>query len=195
MVSGLPIRSMDMLFKILGAILSGYLVLVFSSDAWTEIKIANLDNATRGTAITTEPQRSVVHLYFADRDYNFLMSEQRVLRHTNDPIGFAEAIIDALIDGPRKQLLPSIPAGTDLRAIYITTDGICYVDLSETVREKHPGGCNLELLTIYSIVNSLILNLPEIEKVKILVNGNEAKTLAGHCDLELPLQANMLLIR
>ena len=195
MVAGLPVRLMVMLLKAIGMVLVGYTVLVFSSEAGAEFKNANLNNTNRSTMTTTEPQKSLVHLYFADRDYNFLMSEQRMLLHTDEPTEFAETIIDALIKGPRKQLLRSIPADTDLRAIYITNDSICYVDLSETVREKHPGGCNSEMLTIYSIVNSLILNLPEIEKVKILINGNEAKTLAGHCDLELPLQANMLLIR
>ena len=195
MVAGLPVRLMVMLLKAIGMVLVGYMVLVISSEAGVEIKNADLDTTNRNTLTPTEPQKSLVYLYFADRDYNFLMSEQRLLLHTDEPTEFAGTIIDALIKGPRKQLLRSIPADTDLRAIYITNDGICYVDLSETVREKHPGGCNLELLTIYSIVNSLILNLPEIEKVKILINGNEAKTLAGHCDLELPLQANMLLIR
>lgn len=195
MVAGLPVRLTGMLLKAIGVILVGYMVLVFSSEVRAEIKNANLDHTKRSTTTTAEPQKSLVYLYFADRDYNFLMSEQRMLLHTDEPTVFAEAIIDALIKGPREELLRSIPADTDLRAIYITNDGTCYVDLSEAVREKHPGGCNSELLTIYSIVNSLILNLPEIEKVKILINGNEAKTLAGHCDLELPLQANMLLIR
>ena len=53
----------------------------------------------------------------------------------------------------------------------------------------------IELLTIYSIVNSLILNVPNIKAVKILINGNEAKTLAGHIDLQTAIKANMLLIR
>jgi len=45
--------------------------------------------------------------------------------------------------------------------------------LSESVRENHPGGCKSELMTIYSIVNSLILNVSEIEAVKILIGGNQ----------------------
>ncbi len=45
------------------------------------------------------------------------------------------------------------------------------------------------------MVNSLVLNVPEIERVQILIAGNEAPTLAGHIDLQLPVKANMLLIR
>ena len=69
------------------------------------------------------------------------------------------------------------------------------MDLSAAVRENHPGGVDTELLTVYSIVNSLVLNIPEIRAVKILINGNESMTLAGHIDLQKPVSANMLLIR
>jgi hypothetical protein len=44
-------------------------------------------------------------------------------------------------------------------------------------------------------VNSLILNIPEIETVRILVEGKEEATLAGHVDLRFPFQANMLFVR
>ncbi len=50
-------------------------------------------------------------------------------------------------------------------------------------------------MTIYSMVNSLILNIPEIETVRILVEGKEETTLAGHVDLRFPLRANMLFVR
>ena len=53
----------------------------------------------------------------------------------------------------------------------------------------------MERLSIYSIVNSLILNVSEIQMVKILINGKDALTLAGHIDLRFPLKADMLLIR
>ena len=69
------------------------------------------------------------------------------------------------------------------------------VDFSAEIQENHPGGVATELLTVYSIVNSLILNIAEIEVVKILIEGQESLTLAGHIDLQQPFEANMLLIR
>jgi len=41
----------------------------------------------------------------------------------------------------------------------------------------------------------LILNIPEIDAVKILIDGRDAMTLAGHIDLRFPFKANMLLVR
>jgi hypothetical protein len=53
----------------------------------------------------------------------------------------------------------------------------------------------LEQLTLFSVVNSLILNVPEIDRVKILIDGAEVQTLTGHLPLEFPLTADMLLTR
>jgi hypothetical protein len=50
-------------------------------------------------------------------------------------------------------------------------------------------------MTVYSLVNSIVLNLETVEAVKILIDGQEETTLAGHIDLRNPFTANMLLIR
>ena len=103
--------------------------------------------------------------------------------------------VKALIKGPRKGLLKTIPADTRLNALFITPDGTCYIDLSEAVSRNHPGGSKSELLTIYSMVNSLVLNVPQIDRVQLLIDGNQAPTLAGHIDLQVAVKADMLLIR
>ncbi|MBW1996057.1 MAG: GerMN domain-containing protein, partial [Deltaproteobacteria bacterium] len=97
--------------------------------------------------------------------------------------------------GPTEGLVPTIPQGTHVRALYVLDDGTAFVDLSEAVSEHHPGGSKSELLTVFSIVNSLVLNISEINAVKILVEGRETSTLAGHIDIRFPFKANMLLVR
>ena len=146
-------------------------------------------------ASMTPVQTRPVHLYFSDKDSQFLMAENRVLKSPQDPEFFARSIIEALIKGPQQGLVRTLPAATAIRAIFVTQEGTCFVDLSSAVAEDHPGGIQSELLTIYSIVNSLVLNVPQIKAVKILINGTEAMTLAGHIDLQIPIKANMLLIR
>ena len=137
----------------------------------------------------------VVHLYFSDKENSFLIAENRHLLNQNDPASLGTQIVQALLKGPQTALEPTIPEDTALKAFYLTQNGIAFVDLSVEVMENHPGGAQQELLTIYSIVNSLILNSNEIKAVKILIDGREASTLAGHIDLRAPLKANMLLIR
>lgn len=142
-----------------------------------------------------QSDRSVVHLYFAYKEIAFLASEERVIVHSDDIIEFGKSIIDALIKGPKRDFMRTIPIGAALRAFYVTSDGTAFVDLTQNAADKHPGGSNSEMLTIYSIVNSLILNIPEVKTVKILIEGRESITLAGHVDIRFPFKANMLLIR
>jgi spore germination protein GerM len=140
-------------------------------------------------------QTTLAHLYFLDKQGQFLIAEERVLKHPENPALFARSIVEALIKGPQKGLIRTIPAETRVRAIYVTQEGICYVDLTSNIAGKHPGGIKSELTSVYSIVNSVVLNVPEVEAVKILINGDESATLAGHIDLQVPVKANMLLIR
>jgi spore germination protein GerM len=151
----------------------------------------------QGTKITETGNsvQSIVHLYFADRNNSFLKADERMFLHSNDPAEFGKAIVKALIDGPRTGLMRTIPEGSKLKAFYMTGDGTAYVDLSDDVKEGHPGGVKSELFTIYSVVDSLVLNIPEIHAVKFLINGKESMTLNGHIDLRFPFKANMLLIR
>jgi len=144
---------------------------------------------------TPSADKSVVHLYFADKENSFLIAEQRHFFPSNSPAEFGKTIIEALIQGPRKGLMRTIPKGTILRALYVTPDGTAYVDLTAALKDAHPGGIQSEWMTIFSIVNSLILNISEIGAVKILIDGSESVTLAGHIDLRFPFRANMLLIR
>jgi hypothetical protein len=179
----------------IGALAIGGAVCLNSQDAIAEETQKMQEGMPFRAAVSAQSQKSATHLYFADADYYYLTSEQRVVTHSGDALDYARSIVEALIKGPQNPLVRTIAVDTQLRAIYLVPNGICYVDLSPAVREKHPGGCNSELLTIYSVVNSLILNIPEIKRVKLLIDGNEVQTLAGHIDLVYPLKANMLLIR
>lgn len=152
------------------------------------------DNQTASSLVENR-----IHLYFVDKDKPYLVSEERTIAPFKDPdanmIRVGEAILEALIQGPESDLTPTIPKGTRLNGFFITEDGNAYVDLTPDAAMKHPGGSETELLTIYSIVNSLILNVSPIKTVKILIDGEDALTLAGHIDLRLPFKANMLLVR
>jgi spore germination protein GerM len=179
----------------IGILFIGGVVCLLFQDANAQKTQLYSEDAPFGPGEPTQSKKSAAHLYFADRDNYYLMSEQRVVSHSGNAVDYARSIVEALIKGPQNSLVRTIAADTELRAIYIISDGACYVDLSRAVGKDHPGGCNSELLTIYSVVNSLILNVPEIKRVKLLIEGKEVQTLAGHIDLVFPLEANMLIIR
>jgi hypothetical protein len=88
-------------------------------------------------------------------------------------------------------MFPSLPKDTKVQELFISDQGIAFIDFSNTISTNHPGGLLNELATIYSVVNSLTYNLPEIKQVKILIGGVEKETLAGHCLLLLPMEMDL----
>ena len=80
----------------------------------------------------------------------------------------------------------SFPRGVELREVFITSQGVAYVDFSSELVQNHPGGSSAEELTVYSLSNTLIANFPAIKMVKILVEGREIPSIAGHLDLTIP---------
>ena len=70
-----------------------------------------------------------------------------------------------------------------------------FVDLEPSIRTNHPGGSFQEIMTVYTIVNALLTNLPTLQEVQILIGGQEVDTLAGHVDLRRPLRRNESLIQ
>ena len=76
-----------------------------------------------------------------------------------------------------------IGAGADVRDVYLLSDGSAVVDTNAAFADAHPSGVLAEELTITSIVATLNANDPKIDRVKIIVNGAERETLAGHADL------------
>ena len=148
------------------------------------------------TDVQTDPIGPIpVHLYFGSPSGAYLISENRVVGETGDSVQLARAILEALISGPQSNLNRTLPAASRLRAVFIGTDNICTADFNSAIREGHPGGCRGEMLTVYSIVNSLIINIPSIKKIKLLIDGNDIESLAGHINMQIPLPANMLIIR
>jgi spore germination protein GerM len=139
--------------------------------------------------------KSVVHLYFSDANQSHLTAESRNMVLPDALVDRAKAMIYALIKGPTNALTRTLPKETQLQALYVTNDGVAYVSFNKAISDKHPGGSLSELLSIYSIVNTLSLNLPEIKAVKVLIEGREAKTLAGHIDLQYPFRPDLLMIK
>ena len=124
-----------------------------------------------------------VNLYFSDSQAMYLVAEKRKISQA--PSLARQAVVE-LIKGPESpDLYPTIPEGTQVNEVYIVDD-IVYIDLSEEIFKNHPGGSSGELMTVYSIVNTLT-EIPPIKGVQILVEGNEMKSLVGHVDISMPL--------
>jgi hypothetical protein len=146
-------------------------------------------------------QDNRVYLYFIEPGGRYLTAEPRSLEKSEDSQEFCRRVLESLIDGPAggrsEPLIPVVDPDTRVLGVYIV-DGTAYVDLSEKTGAAHfsrSRGVLSELLSVYSIVNTLVLNIDGIDRVQIMISGSEADTFAGHIDVGYPLNAHMLLVR
>ena len=142
-----------------------------------------------------EAPRRRVQLYFSSAGGDHLRAEERRIE-AGDPLSAAEALLAGLLQGPEgADLVSPIPKGTHLLHLFVTEERTAYVDFSSELSASHPGGVAAERSTLYAIVNTLILNLKEIERVQIMIEGKPQATLAGHFDIRHPQTGDLQLVR
>jgi germination protein M len=138
-----------------------------------------------------EPKEHEIEVYFADENASKLVPEKRQAKLGGGGAADAAAIVAELIKGPQSDvLLPTVPSGTRLLNAYKVGD-MLVLDFTHDLQTNHTGGSTGELLTVYSIVNTVARNLGDIEKVQLLVEGEEMESLAGHLNLKKPLSPNL----
>lgn len=150
-------------------------------------------HAQPGTA--RDPDTGPVFLYFADPQTGYLSAEPRDMERRHDIAGFCKQLVQALLAGPESGRMPVFPPETKLRALYAAPGATVYVDLSGDFAARHPKGVRSELLSVFGIVNTILLNTDRVRAVQILIDGRQSGTLAGHIDISRPHTAQMLLVR
>ena len=135
-------------------------------------------------------------LYFASEDGLHLVPSEREVPLAEGAVAQARSILEAQLAAEAPSpLVSTIPKGSLLRGLFVSERNEVFVDLDPAIRTAHPGGTMQELMTVYTIVNALLTNLPNLREVQILIGGREADTLAGHVDLRRPLRKNDALIQ
>lgn len=119
---------------------------------------------------STTENTQMVKLYFSNKDATSLVCERRNIALVDNNL--EKSIVTELIKGPvDPKLNATIPTGTNVMSIE-TKEGICFVNLSDEFVSKHSGGSSAEVMTIYSVVNSLT-ELENVYKVQFLVGGKK----------------------
>lgn len=139
-------------------------------------------------------ERQQVTLYFSDTNERFLFPEKRYIPQDKTREGQATELIKALVDGSKTGLVNTFPQKTDIISVKIESDQTARINFGQNLAANHPGGSASEMATIYSLTNTLITNIPEIKKVKILIEGKEQESLKGHIDIRNLFSFNKELI-
>jgi len=102
---------------------------------------------------------------------------------SNDPVLSSKQVLNTLLAGPVNSDLRTLPPDAVLLAFYLLPNGTAIADFSEALATATPSGIQSEQLAVDSITRTLEANVPSVQRLKILIHGQEVETLAGHLDL------------
>ena len=135
----------------------------------------------------------VADLYFPGRG-GWLHAERREVPASDQAEAQIAALVTALIAGPDAAgLQPPLPESVTVESVYLM-DGEVVLDLASPEDRPPPSGSEREMLTVYSLVNTVLLNTEGAERLVLLWNGRQPMTFAGHLNTARPLEANRGLV-
>ena len=130
-----------------------------------------------------EGKRSVT-LFFAAEGTR-LVREARVLDPCEDAAVCLKSVLDELLNGPVGEFEETVPEGSAVEAVRIEGNQAT-IEFNRTFSDAMLSGSSAEMLAVYSVVNTVAVNFPQIQKVKINVDGNK-EVILSHLDLSDPL--------
>jgi hypothetical protein len=102
---------------------------------------------------------------------------------SSDPVLRSKQVLNTLLAGPVDADQRTLPADAVLLSFYLLPDGTAIADFSEALATETPSGIQSEQMAVDSITRTLEANVPRVQRLKILIHGQEVETLAGHLDL------------
>ena len=109
---------------------------------------------------------------------------------SDEPALRAKQVLNTLLAGPVDPEARTLPPDAALLAFYILPDGTGIADFSEALGTSIPSGIQSEQTAVDSIARTLEANVPQVQRLKILIHGQEVDSLAGHLDLTQTFQVN-----
>ena len=151
--------------------------------AWVRISTEEVSSITGSVRELQRGMQEITLYFMKATDTAFLTEgEARLIEKENFT---AAHLVQELLKGPESQELSRIiPEAVVLRDITIE-DGIAWVDFSSELAGVQLGA-EAENVLVTSIVWTLV-QLPQVDAVQILVEGEIIETLAGHVTIDQPL--------
>ncbi len=136
----------------------------------------------------------VAELYFPGTG-GWLHAERRELPSSAESAERISAVVANLLAGPRGGgMRAPLPESVSVRKVYLSENGVAFLDFESIDSTPPASGSQREMLTVYSLVNTVLLNFEELDRIVLLWNGRQLKTFAGHVDTMRPLAVNTDLI-
>ncbi len=177
------------------AVLAGLTAILLRQQepAETASETAGLEAATTGEDATAG-ETLAVDLFFPGAG-GWLLTERREVPARAESADRITAVVESLLAGPTGNgMRAPLPDGASVRKVYLAENSLAFLDFESPESTPPASGSLREMLTVYSLVNTVLLNFEELNGVVLLWNGRQLKTFAGHVDTMRPLAAKSDLI-
>lgn len=186
-------------FIVLGfliVVLAGLVIIFFTGGEKEKIRHQIDANAPKPQAAPAgdTAERKTVTLFFLSDGDDLLHREEREIASGPSVGEEAQRALQELVKGSAHDLLAPLPAETKIRQVFVSKEGVAYVDFSRDIVEKFSYGSTSELAAVYAVVDTLTFNFKAVKKVAFLVEGTEKETLGGHIDLSRPFVPDFKLV-
>jgi hypothetical protein len=157
------------------------IALVFGALIWKKMQ-ASREPHPMPQVNQPDATRKVVLFFVADGTR--LAREAREIPACTDTEACVKELLYELFSGPVGDLEQALPEGAELSEVHLKGD-LAVVDVTQAFVSDLSSGSSAEMLAVYSIINTVCFNYPQIAMVRITVGGGTA-TLK-HLDLSDPL--------
>jgi hypothetical protein len=141
------------------------------------------------------PERRIsVKLYLEDPERLLLVPAERSIPFAESLAEQVRLVVDELARSSPGGLLSPLPEGSRVLDVFVRSGGVVLIHLSGDTAAGPGLGSTGELLSVYSIVNSVVGNFPAASRVQIVIDGRSDGTFAGHIDVSRPLLPDLALI-
>jgi hypothetical protein len=143
-----------------------------------ELKGETAGNSALPPAITDD---AVTVKIFLPSDEGITVEERRI-QNNPIPVKMAESVVSEYLRGLKEGLKDA-----KLLGVYRDKRSIIYIDLSDDFKKNFSGDIKQEYALLKSIYQTITVNIPGTEDVRLLVDGKEVESLGGHFNALYPL--------
>lgn len=141
------------------------------------------DTLSNGSSTAAAGDDTVnVKIFLPSDEGDGIAVAERSIPNNPVPVRMAEEVVGEYLKGLKEGL-----KDTKLLGVYRDKRSIIYVDLSEEFRKNFSGDIRQEYAVLKSLYETITVNIPGTEDVRVLVDGKEVESLGGHFDALSPL--------
>jgi hypothetical protein len=148
---------------------------------------------TRPIAPPVSGPKQQITVFLPDDSSGTLFRREITATLPEEPTLRAREIVHVLIaKWQEKESLHTISNAADVNAVFLLNNNhTAIIDVNSAFADQHRSGVLVEELTLASIARTLGANLTGVTEMRVVVNGKERETLAGHADLTDSYNTNL----